>query len=111
MAGSFELKTNAAGKFVFNLKAANGQVVLTSQAYANKVSAQNGIESVRKNAAADASFERKTSASGQPFFVLKATNGQVVGQSEMYSSPAAMENGVASVMKNAPDAAVVDLTV
>jgi len=109
MAGSFELKTNAAGKYVFSLKAGNQQVILTSQAYASKPSALSGIETVRRNAAEDR-FERKTSSSGQPYFVLMATNGQVVGQSEMYSSPGAMENGIASVKKNAPDAAVVDTT-
>jgi uncharacterized protein YegP (UPF0339 family) len=110
VAASFELKSNAVGKFVFNLKAANGQVILTSQAYASKPSAQGGIESVRKNSADDLRFERKTSSGGQPYFVLTATNGQIVGQSEMYASAAAMENGVASVKKNAPEAAVVDLT-
>ncbi len=110
MAGSFELKTNAGGEFVFNLKAANGQVILTSQAYAAKPNAQNGIESVRKNAPNDALYERKTSSGGEPFFVLKATNGQVIGRSEMYSSTGSMENGIASVKTNAPDARLVDLT-
>ncbi len=109
-AGSFELKQNAGGQFVFNLKAANGQVILTSETYSSKPGAQNGIESVRRNAANDAAFERKTSSGGQPYFVLKATNGQVIGRSEMYSSTASMENGIASVAKNAPDASIADLT-
>ena len=46
----------------------------------------------------------------QPFFVLKAANGKIIGQSEMYSSAAAMEKGIASVKANAPTASVVDLT-
>jgi uncharacterized protein YegP (UPF0339 family) len=37
-----------------------------------------------------------------------ATNGQVIGTSQMYSSESAMENGIASVRENAPDAAVED---
>ncbi len=110
MAGSFELKHNAGGQFVFNLKAANGQVILTSEAYGSKASAQNGIESVRRNAGNDTAFERKTSKSGQPYFALKATNGQVIGLSEMYSSATAMENGISSVKTNAPDAKLVDTT-
>ena len=37
-------------------------------------------------------------------FNLKATNGQVIGTSESYESESARDNGIASVMKNAPDA-------
>jgi hypothetical protein len=110
MAGIFELKTSAAGKFLFNLKAGNGEVILTSQQYEAKSSAENGIDSVRHNAPHDERFERKTSKAGEPFFVLTATNGQTIGQSEMYSSAAAMENGIESVKKNAPEAKLKDLT-
>lgn len=48
--GTFELKQSENGKFHFNLKAGNGQVIATSQMYASKDAALNGIESVRKNA-------------------------------------------------------------
>ncbi len=109
MAGYFELKATASGKFMFNLKAGNHEIILTSQQYASKASAEDGIASVRKNAAA-ARFDRRTSAKGDPYFALTATNGQDIGKSEMYSSAAAMENGIASVQKNAPDATVKDLT-
>lgn len=110
MAGKFEVKQGDSGKFSFNLKSGNGQVILTSQSYAAKTSALDGIESVRKNSADDARFVRKEAKDGSPFFVLTATNGQTIGQSQMYSGEAAMENGIASVRSNAPDAAVVDTT-
>jgi uncharacterized protein YegP (UPF0339 family) len=110
MAGKFELKASKSGQFMFNLKAGNGQVILTSEMYKQKASAQNGIESVKKHAPNDDNFERKTSKREEPFFVLKASNGQVIGMSEMYSSKSAMEKGIASVKKNAPDAKVEDLT-
>jgi uncharacterized protein len=110
MAGIFEIKSTAAGKFHFTLKAGNGEVILSSQQYEAKESAEKGIESVRHNATDDKRFERKTSKAGEPFFVLAAANGQTIGQSEMYSSTAAMENGIASVMKNAPDAKLKDMT-
>jgi uncharacterized protein YegP (UPF0339 family) len=51
MAGKFELYTDAAGEYRFRLKAGNGEVIATSEAYSSKASAQNGIESVRTNAA------------------------------------------------------------
>lgn len=106
--GKFEIKTGNSGKTMFNLKAANGQVILTSQSYASKDGCKNGIESVRINSQDDARFERKTAKDGSPFFTLNSTNGQIIGKSEMYSSADAMENGVASVKKNAPDATVDD---
>jgi uncharacterized protein YegP (UPF0339 family) len=111
MAGKFELKKSDSGKFMFNLKAGNGKVILTSQLYRGKAAALSGIESVKQHAANDANFERKTSTQGQPYFVLKAANAQVIGASEMYTTTAARENGVASVKNHAPAAAVVDLTV
>ncbi|MFK7786517.1 MAG: YegP family protein [Crocinitomicaceae bacterium] len=106
--GKFEIKSAASDKCMFNLKAGNGQVILTSQSYASMDSCKNGIESVRKNSQDDARFERKTAKDGSPFFSLTATNGQIIGKSEMYNSTSAMENGIASVAKNAPDAEVVE---
>ena len=60
MAGKFELYKDKAGKFRFRLKASNGQVIATGEAYETKASALNGIESVRKNAK-DAALDDQTS--------------------------------------------------
>ena len=109
--GKFVVTQRANGDFQFNLKAGNGQVILSSQGYAAKPSCLNGIESVRKNSQDDARFERKVSSNGKPFFNLNATNGQIIGSSEMYESEAARDNGIESVKKNAPDAEVDDQTV
>lgn len=109
MTGKFEIKSGNGGQFHFNLKAGNGEVILTSETYKEKGGAQDGIASVKVNAPDDAHYERKTAKDGSPFFVLKAGNGQVIGKSEMYGSTAAMENGIASVKKNAPGAATADL--
>lgn len=106
--GKFEIKKDKAGKFRFNLKARNGQVILSSEAYNTKSACENGIESVRKNSQKDAMFERKKAKNGSPYFNLKATNGQVIGKSEMYSGTSGMSNGIKSVMKNAPKAGVQD---
>lgn len=110
MPGKFDLKKSPSGKFMFNLKSGNGQVILTSQLYDSKAAAEKGIASVRKNAPDDKRFERKSSTKGEPYFVLKSGNSQVIGKSEMYSGNAAMENGIASVKKNAPEARLADTT-
>lgn len=110
MAGKFELYKDKGGEFRFRLKAANGENILASEGYNDKAGAENGVASVKKNAADRARFEVKESSGGKPYFVLKAANHQVIGQSQMYDSASACENGIASVMKNAPDAAVDDQT-
>jgi len=109
MAGKFELKVANNGKYHFNLKAGNGQIILSSEMYESKAAAENGIASVKKNAGDDARYERKESSNGKPYFNLKASNGQVIGKSEMYESTASMENGIESVKKNGPDADTVEV--
>lgn len=88
-------------QFYFRLKAKNGQVILTSQGYANKAGAKNGVESVRKNAGDDSKFERKEASNGKHFFNLKAGNAQVIGSSQMYAAKDGMENGIKSIGNNA----------
>jgi uncharacterized protein YegP (UPF0339 family) len=110
MSAKFEIKKAGDGQFYFNLKAGNGEVILTGEQYKAKASAQGGIESVKTNAPLDACYERKSAASDRPYFVLKAANGEVLGRSQMYSSAAAMEKGIESVKANAPAAAVEDLS-
>ncbi|HVJ47486.1 MAG TPA: YegP family protein [Luteolibacter sp.] len=103
---SYEIKTDAAGKFRFNLKAGNGQVILSSQGYADKAGVEGGIASCQANGPLEESYERKDSVKGEPYFVLKAKNGQIIGQSEMYSAVAARETGIESVKKNSPSTTI-----
>ncbi|GGE53432.1 YegP family protein [Actibacterium pelagium] len=110
MAGKFEVYKDKGGEFRFRLKAGNGEIILASEGYKRKASCENGVASVMKNAPTDARYERKETKSGKPMFNLKATNGQVIGTSESYSSESARDNGIESVKKNAPDAKVEDLT-
>lgn len=111
MAGYFELKRSAKGDYTFNLKAGNHETILTSETYSSKAAAENGIDSVRRNGIDDANFERKTAKDGSPYFTLKSpANGQVIGKSEMYSSPSSRDGGIASVMRNAKGAEIKDKT-
>jgi uncharacterized protein YegP (UPF0339 family) len=106
----FELKKKeGADQYHFVLKAKNGQVILSSEVYNSKASAKNGIESVKKNCADDSKFERKTAKNGKFYFNLKATNGQIIGSSQMYAGESGMQNGIESVRKNAPSADVKEI--
>ncbi len=106
--GKFVITTRKNGEFQFNLKATNGQVILSSEGYTTLAACRNGIESVKRNAPEDARYERKESANGKFYFNLKATNGQVIGSSQMYQSEDSRDNGIESVKRNAPDAEVVE---
>lgn len=106
--GKFVITTRKNGEFQFNLKASNGQVILSSEGYTTKNACLNGVESVRKNSQDPAKFEVKVAKNGKPFFNLKATNGQVIGASQMYASEVTLKKGIASVAANAPEAPVVE---
>ena len=108
--GKFVVSTRSNGEFQFNLKADNGQVILTSEGYTSKAGCANGIESVRKNAEDDGNYTRKVSANDKYYFNLKAANGQIIGTSQMYEAESGRENGIDSVKRNAPGASVEDAT-
>ncbi len=104
------LKKTRGGQFMFNLHAANGQVILTSERYKTKASATKGIKSVKANSKKRGSYDRRKSTNGQPYFVLLAANREPIGRSELYASASSMSRGIASVTKNAGKAKIEDLT-
>ncbi len=110
MSGKFEIAKASNDQFIFRLKAGNGEIILASEQYTTKSACENGIASVRKNSADDGNFERKVAKDGRHYFVLKAANHQVIGQSQMYKSTSSMENGIDSIKNNAPNATLEDLT-
>lgn len=120
----FELKQSKNDQYYFNLTAKNGQVIATSEQYTTKAACENGIASVCENApnagtedetagttCTNPKFCLKEAKNGQFYFNLTATNGQTIATSEMYTTKAACENGIASVCENAPNAETEDQTV
>ncbi len=118
--GKFIVKKTASG-FKFDLKATNGQVIATSEVYSAKASCLKGIESVKKNSVAanledqtvegfatekNPKFEVYTDKKGEFRFRLKSTNGEIIATGEGYTTKTNCLNGVESIRKNAPDAAV-----
>lgn len=120
--GKFVVKTVKTG-VKFNLKAGNGEIIATSEVYSSAGACAKGIESVRKNAVeakledqtvenfetvTNPKFEVYTDKAGEFRFRLKARNGEIIAVSEGYKAKASCLNGIESVRKNAPDAAVVE---
>lgn len=100
MPGWYELSRSADGQYRFVLKAANDETVLVSERYKAKQSALDGIASCQVNSATDARFRRLLAQDGRPYFVLKATNGRVIGSSQMYSEASSRDAGIESVKAN-----------
>ncbi|MBO7253375.1 MAG: YegP family protein [Oscillospiraceae bacterium] len=120
------------GKFVirrvpsglkFDLKAGNGQIVLTSEVYTTDAACRKGIESVTKNAPLarienqteegwtvqkHPKFEVYLDKKGAYRFRLKARNGEIIAVSDSYSAKAGCLGGIESVKNNAPDAVIVE---
>jgi len=107
--GNFEIYIDRRDEYRFRLKARNGEIILRSEGYSTKANCENGIKSVRTNGPDDNRYDRLIAKDGSPYFNLKASNGQVIGTSETYSSTGAMETGITSVKTNAPTAGVRDL--
>lgn len=108
MAGKFVISMGKDDKYYFNLKAGNGEIILTSQGYTTKANCLNGIESVKTNSQSEDRFEVKKSNDGKDYFALTATNGQTIGKSQMYKSENGCANGIKSVAKSSSDASIVD---
>nr|WP_299248224.1 YegP family protein [uncultured Cytophaga sp.] len=106
--GKFVITKRANGEFQFSLKAGNGQEILGSEGYKTKDACENGIASVKRNSQDDSKFDSKKSKNDKFYFNLKATNGQIIGTSEMYETESSCKNGIASVKTNAPNAEVED---
>ena len=115
-------KTNTGIKF--DLKAGNGEVIATSEVYNSEAACRNGVASVQKNAPVAGvedqtaegyeavkhpKFEVYEDKSGEFRFRLKARNGEIIAVSEGYKAKASCLNGVESVKKNAPEAALEEI--
>ena len=106
--GKYVIIKAKSGENYFNLIATNGQVILTSVMYPSMTDCTNGIFAAEESCIDDNMFERKKSSNNKHFFNLKASNGQIIGKSEMYESLVNMEKGIASVKRNGITTTVVE---
>ncbi|MCS3798679.1 YegP family protein [Niastella sp. OAS944] len=109
--GKFIITKRINGEFQFSLKAGNGETILNSEGYSTKSNCQNGIDSVKRNAADENKYDRKIASNGKLYFTLEAANGQTIGFSELYENESGRNNGIMSVRTNAPNAIIQDATI
>jgi uncharacterized protein YegP (UPF0339 family) len=85
------------GTFRFNLFASNGQIVLSSEAYASAAAAYNGAFAVQAASQLDSEYRILENADGGFYFTLRANNGEIVGVSQQYTTRQSAAGGIASV--------------
>ena len=121
MAAKFEIKIAKNGEYMFNLFAANGRVIATSETYTALHNCKGGIESIRTNALAHIEdqteegyeellcpkYEIFTDKEGKFRFRLRASNGEIICASQGYTAKTNARTGIESIAENAPDAEVV----
>lgn len=104
-AGSFEVLEGEGGWY-FNFKAANGEIILTSEMYASKSNAERGTEALTRTAVDPKSLrvevneEARTNGQQYAWFNVVAANGEIVGTSEMYDSKSNAARGGESLRRN-----------
>jgi uncharacterized protein len=106
--GKFVIGKSKNGGEYFNLKATNGQTILTSPVYPDMAECIKAIGSVREYCRDDNMFDRKISSNNKHYFSLKTPEGVIIGKSELYESMANMEKGIASVKRNGISMTVVE---
>lgn len=120
MAHKFKIVGRANGQFGAQF-VYNSEVIFWSENYTSKASAQNCIESLKKNAPGaptadltgdeDASgyhFEIDKAKNGETYVRFVASNGETMVRTETYSSKSSSKNAIESLQKNGPGAEVVD---
>lgn len=101
-------KSDAKEPFTFIYVNAEGKTIVKSENYAQKASAKNGIESVRKNCQDDARYELKESSNGKAFFNIKSTNGQIVGTSALFENETERSAAIAELKADSPTAEITE---
>ena len=110
IAARYRLRRSTGIQFDFDLVSAENVPLLTSQLYATKGDAENGIRSVRLHSPFDANYIRKVSSPSQFFFILIATNGETLGRGEMHTTAHSRDHSIGAVKSAGRAATVVNQT-
>ena len=107
--------------YKFDLKAANGEIVATSEVYTTKAACLKGVQSIRSVAATAGCVDMENEAGeknpkfvifqdkkGHYRFRLLARNGKIIARSEAYMTRYGCEKGIEAVRANAEDANIAE---
>lgn len=104
-------KSSANSQYYYRLRATgNNEIILRGEGYTTLASCKAGIESVKANAPYDSRYDKLHTTVRQYHFNLKASNGEIVGTSESYTTSTNRDLGIGLVKAQAPTAPVEDNT-
>lgn len=109
--GKFIINRRVNYEYQFNLKAENGENLLTGEGFVKKIACQMAIEAVRVNSQTDAKYERRISKNDKEYFILKSRFGKILGKSRMYTTESEMEKAIDYMKINALKAEIIDETI
>ncbi|MCA9621221.1 MAG: YegP family protein [Myxococcales bacterium] len=94
--GGFDVSRRSTGQWFFATLGEQGQMVLSSQDYVEKVSALNGILSVEENGVHAEQYVVTELDNGLFSFVLRAKNNQVIADGQLFRTLEGAEAGIES---------------
>ncbi len=106
MTPTFQILTGNDQKIYFRLVAANNEIILSSEGYNSRQGCLNGIEAVRTNAPYNTRYQTKVASNWKNYFVLHASNGEIIGTSQLYDSAQGCAKGILAVIDAAPKAII-----
>jgi uncharacterized protein YegP (UPF0339 family) len=109
----YEMLEAVNGQTYFNLLAANGEIIGTSELYSTKSNAERAVntslslvaEATKAAAPKNATFQVFKGLDSKYYFHLRAGNGEIVLQSQSYTKNATATSGIDSVLSNGATAA------
>ena len=110
MKARFEIKMGTDEERYFQLKAPNGEIIMSSEGYKTLAGCENGIGSCREHAPYDRFYARGVTQGGKAHFHLRAANNRVIGQSKLFESAQARDSGIEAIKRYAPQADAIDMT-
>ncbi len=98
------------GQYYWRFRASNGEILCHSEGYTAKQSAEGGIDSCKNNSSELKNFTVFQGKDDQYYWNLKAKNGEILCQSEGYTTKQSAEGGVEACKRQAYDAGTIDET-
>ncbi|MEQ8217727.1 MAG: YegP family protein [Arenibacter sp.] len=89
-----KIKKESDTTYTFSLQSESGQTLLNSVPFGNREEIDKTIANLKVLIGQSSVFERKTDYNGKFLFILKNSEGKVLGNSMLYNSEAGMENGI-----------------
>ena len=108
--GRFILSGDTERGYRFRLKASNGRVLLVSEIHRDRRACLDAIASAIEHGSNPSNFVKMVARNGKCRYLLKSSNNQVIGRSQVFSSVHWLQSGIATVVRNVRTTSIDDHT-